>query len=232
MRLVQLTGILRLGTGNIEQRAEEAGEGRLRAMVDNDVGVEPVFVAQHLIDAARDQPFVREVAGSAVVGDSLWISSHRGRIGRSRRRIPEAVHALIERNRGRVAVRDNIATLEIRQVVWIRRICDDRAGAEALALELGAWRIHGAANRNDDPQTFGIEEEEGLVFLDRSADGAGPLVGVVEGARGLLPGGGVLVEPVVGVHDAAVPPVGGVAVETVRAAAADLSRLRAAKASE
>src|SRR5271156_3208931 len=91
-----------------------------------------------------------------------------------------------------------------------------------------AWRVDSGAGGENDAQAFIVEEEEGLVAVYRSTDRSRPLVHVVKG----LLGPGLVVEEVVRIHHAAVPPVRCVSVELVRSRAADFIDLCAAQTTE
>ncbi len=74
---------------------------------------------------------------------------------------------------------------------------------QGLGLVAGIGRIDIGAGRKDKAQAFVVEEEEGLVCENWSADGRCPLVDVVE----ILRCAGLVKEEVVGIQGTSVPPV-------------------------
>src|SRR5579863_5591844 len=121
-----------------------------------------------------------------------------------------------ERNRGPTGARTRSRVPDIEHVLVVRNLSRLPDGAQIRkrgGLECRAGIRDRLSHWNQHAQAFIVEEEESPVLLNRSAEGRCPLIGIDKGPWSSRRG--VVVEPVVGVHRPAIPPVSCVAVELV-----------------
>src|SRR5581483_9260925 len=94
-------------------------------------------------------------------------------------------------------------------------------------LELRTGYVHFLARRKHNPQSFGVDEKECLVLFYRATQRRTPLIGIVERPRRCR----MVVEPIVGIHDTAVPEIFEIAVKVVGSGLGDVIYGRAAELS-
>src|SRR5579872_271937 len=175
MRLIQLCVPGRLLRDGIEIRIDGAQRGWLCAVVllVTEVGV--IVVAEPLVHTKSQYPLRSESGWNGLVFCRASL----------RRRIEPGQHQCVTGT----AIRDRHRCASARSIQpQIQHALVHREFRRLLRLHVGEYRIrecgcrrrYGVNVRKKKPKPLGIEEEESLVFTDRTPERAGPLVCVRE----------------------------------------------------
>src|SRR6202789_1204671 len=170
-------------------------------MIGAEVDEEAILVSDVLIDTSGEQPLVGQVIDVRLELKSAGSASGQGNA---------AIAAAAGQNVCRTAVARSVVVKGN-----FGGIADGREIGEGSGLKGGARNVYGLGSWYQQTKAFGIHEEEGFILHDGTSDGSRPLVRIVEWTRGY--GRGVVVKPIIGVENASIPEIFGVAVEVVAA---------------